>query len=218
MKTYKPEQLKEILELHQKWLNDEDGGIRANLIDANLSDANLTGANLIDANLTGANLTYANLIDANLTRANLIGANLTDAYLYRANLTRANLTRANLTDANLTGANLTGAYLTGAYLYRAKLIDVNLTYANLIDANLTRADLMDTIGNNKEIKSLQLFDEYGIAYTKDRLQIGCKNHSFQEWWNFSDKEILAMDGKKALSFWKKNKEMIKNIVESNPAV
>jgi uncharacterized protein YjbI with pentapeptide repeats len=181
MKTYKPEQLKEILELHQKWLNDEDGGIRANLIDANLSDANLTGANLIDANLTGANLTYANLIDANLTRANLIGANLTDAYLYRANLTRANLTRANLYRANLTGADLTRA-------------------------NLTRANLMDIIGNNKEIKSLQLFDEYGIAYTKDRLQIGCKNHSFQEWWNFSDKEILAMDGKKALSFWKKIKK------------
>jgi hypothetical protein len=193
MKTYKPEQLKEIFELHQKWLNDEAGGIRANLTDANLTGANLTRANLIDANLTGANLTGANLTGANLTGANLTGANLTDAYL----------TYANLTDTNLTGANLTGA---------------NLTRANLIDANLIDANLMDTIGNNKEIKSLQLFDEYGIAYTKDRLQIGCKNHSFQEWWNFSDKEILAMDGKKALSFWKKNKEMIKNIVESNPAV
>jgi hypothetical protein len=183
METYKPEQLKEILEIHQKWLNDEDGGIRANLTDANL----------IDANLTDTNLAYVNLTRANLAGANLTDTNLTDAYLTGANLYRANLTYANLTDTNLN-------------------------YANLAYANLTRANLMDIIGNNKEIKSLQLFDEYGIAYTKDRLQIGCKNHSFQEWWNFSDKEILAMDGKKALSFWKKNKEMIKNIVESNPAV
>ena len=35
MKTYTQEELKEILELHQKWLNNE-GGIRANLSGANL--------------------------------------------------------------------------------------------------------------------------------------------------------------------------------------
>jgi hypothetical protein len=213
MKTYKPEQLKEILELHQKWLNDEDGGIRANLTDANLIDANLTDTNLAYVNLTRANLAGANLTDTNLTDAYLTGANL-----YRANLTYANLTDTNLNYANLAYANLTRANLTRANLTRANLYRANLTGADLTRANLTRANLMDIIGNNKEIKSLQLFDEYGIAYTKDRLQIGCKNHSFQEWWNFSDKEILAMDGKKALSFWKKNKEMIKNIVESNPAV
>jgi uncharacterized protein YjbI with pentapeptide repeats len=178
MKTYTQEELKEIIELHQKWLNGEEGGVRANLT---------------DTNLTCANLTYANLIYANLTGANLTGANLTDTNLTCANLTYANLTGANLTNANLTGANLTCADLNGA-------------------------ELFSTIGNDIEIKSLQVFNEYRISYTKDRLQIGCENHSFEEWWTFSDKEILAMDGKKALSFWKKNKEMIKNIVESNPAV
>ena len=40
------EELNEILEKHRKWLNDEDGGERADLSDANLRGANLRGADL----------------------------------------------------------------------------------------------------------------------------------------------------------------------------
>ena len=45
------EKLKEILERHRKWLNDEDGGERADLREANLRGATLRGANLCEANL-----------------------------------------------------------------------------------------------------------------------------------------------------------------------
>ena len=79
-------ELSEVLRLHKMWTEGTEGGMRANL-----TDANLTGANLTRANLRGANLTDANLTGANLTRANLTGANLT---------------RANLRGANLRGANL----------------------------------------------------------------------------------------------------------------
>ena len=64
-----PSELQSVLDLHDKWLLDEDGGIRANLEGANLYGANLEGANLEGANLEGANLTRANLEGANLTRA-----------------------------------------------------------------------------------------------------------------------------------------------------
>ena len=59
---YTQEELKEILTKHVKWLNDEEGGERADLRGANLEYANLEDANLIDANLE-----YANLRDVNLT-------------------------------------------------------------------------------------------------------------------------------------------------------
>ena len=88
----------------------------ANLIGANLSDANLIGAKL-----SGANLSDANLIGAKLSGAYLSGANLSDANLIGANLSDANLSRANLSRAKLSGANLSGAYLSGANLSRAKL-------------------------------------------------------------------------------------------------
>ena len=53
MKTYTKDELAAMLESHAKWLRS-DGGIRANLSDANLSRANLSGANLSYANLSGA--------------------------------------------------------------------------------------------------------------------------------------------------------------------
>ena len=71
MSTYTPEQLREILNLHAKWLRNDPAGQRANLRGANLTGADLTRANLTRANLTRADLADANLADANLTDANL---------------------------------------------------------------------------------------------------------------------------------------------------
>ena len=53
--------LDKILELHKKWLNDEEGGERAYLREADLREANLRGANLRGANLIEADLTGADL-------------------------------------------------------------------------------------------------------------------------------------------------------------
>ena len=54
-------QLKNVLELHRKWINKEPGGDRADLRGANLVGADLRGANLWEANLRGANLREADL-------------------------------------------------------------------------------------------------------------------------------------------------------------
>lgn len=59
-----PEKLAEILAAHKLWLNDEEGGVKANLRGANLRGANLSEANLRWANLRGANLHKANLSEA----------------------------------------------------------------------------------------------------------------------------------------------------------
>ena len=75
------EKLKEILHLHKKWLEDEDGGIFADL-----HGADLHGANLRYADLCGANLRGANLRDADLSCADLCGAKLCGADLCGANL------------------------------------------------------------------------------------------------------------------------------------
>ena len=125
-------ELNEILEKHRKWLNDEEGGERADLSGANLSGANLSGANLSWADLSGANLSGANLSGANLSWADLSGADLSWADLSGANLSGANLSGANLSWADLSGADLSGA---------------NLRRANLSGANLRRANLSGAIYN-----------------------------------------------------------------------
>ena len=90
-KVITQEELEVLLRKHKLWLENKEGGERADLTGANLKWADLTGANL-----TRANLTWANLTGANLTWADLTGANLTRANLTWADLTGANLTRANL--------------------------------------------------------------------------------------------------------------------------
>jgi len=69
----KPEELKEILNKHLKWLENEEGGEHADLRDANLSGANLGGVNLSGAYLSGANLGGVNLSGAYLSGVNLRG-------------------------------------------------------------------------------------------------------------------------------------------------
>ena len=86
-------------------------------------DLNLTGANLTDADLVVANLTGTNLTDANLTNADLLLADLTHTILVRANLTGADLTDANLTGAFLNLTNLTGANLSKAKGLTQKQLD-----------------------------------------------------------------------------------------------
>lgn len=65
------EKLSKILELHQKWIDNEPGGEQANLRRANLREADLREANLGEANLWRADLGEANLKGANLKGANL---------------------------------------------------------------------------------------------------------------------------------------------------
>ena len=66
------EKLKEILENHKHWLNEDCDGwqdMRANLSGANLFRAYLSGANLSGANLSGADLCRADLCRASLSGA-----------------------------------------------------------------------------------------------------------------------------------------------------
>jgi uncharacterized protein YjbI with pentapeptide repeats len=94
----------------------ENPDIRPDLIQANLSGLDLSGArlyltDLIDANLFGAKLGGADLADANLSGADLSGANLTGS-----NLQRAILIETDLTDADLTGCRVFGISAWGVIL------------------------------------------------------------------------------------------------------
>ena len=93
--------LKTILEKHKMWLNDEDGGERADL-----SGADLSGADLCWADLSGTDLRWANLIGTDLIGANLSGANLSGSDLRRSDLRGADLREANLSGTNLSGTDL----------------------------------------------------------------------------------------------------------------
>jgi len=95
-----------------------------------------------------------------------------------------------------SGADLNGANLRGAYLS---------------DADLSGAYLSDAIYNGEKLdkEPMQIIGlKYFILITKEQIKIGCEIHKAEEWGNFDDKRILEMEGKEALSWWRKNKELI----------
>jgi hypothetical protein len=133
------QQLKNVLDLHRKWVIGEEGGKRANLrgadlYGADLRGADLYGADLYGADLYGADLYGADLYGADLRGANLGGANLRGADLYGADLGGANLRGADLYGADLYGADLYGADLRGADLRGANLGEIKEDFFKVLEA------------------------------------------------------------------------------------
>ena len=133
--------------------------LNADLSNAWFNGANLSGANIADTNLTDAFFTETNLSEAqfhqvNFTRTRLQSTNLRRASLERAELTNTNFHDTDLGDANLGRAdlsraifqqsNLNNAWLEGAILVGAGFLDVDLTGAQLKDANLSDAHFLDS--------------------------------------------------------------------------
>ena len=145
-----PKELKSILDRHAKWLDDAEGGERANLSRADLWRANLSGANLWGANLSGANLWGADLSGADLSRANLSRANLSGANLSRANLSGADLSRANLSGADLWRSHLSGANLSAGDNMNKELIAVHAAELAKKDAEIERLKGLLTIYFNAQ--------------------------------------------------------------------
>jgi len=133
---------------------------------ADLSDAQMKAANLTGANLSRVLMNRTNLVLATLNQADLSDASLTSANLSSTKLVGANLHAAVLADASLTGADLGETILTQANLYAARLGQVsalgtklqfaNLTQSDWRGSDLSQADLSDTNLRNANLSNTRL--------------------------------------------------------------
>lgn len=105
MKRLTNEELKNILNLHKRWLCGEDGGVRARLINISLKRRCLLGENLRYAHLENVTLKESDLINVDLSHAILINVNLQAANLNGTNLSFAELYKVDFKYADIRGAN-----------------------------------------------------------------------------------------------------------------
>lgn len=89
------EELKTALELHKKWLHNEEDGEKLNLNRTNLRRANLSFMNLTCADFSGADL----------SGADLRGTDFSETYFCCTDLSDANFSGSNLSGADLRWAN-----------------------------------------------------------------------------------------------------------------
>ena len=135
----------------------------AALAGANLSESHLVKTDLKGANLRGANLAGAQLLATILEDADLAGVNFTKVAFWRALLFRQNLAGANFTDANmfkttLAGSNLKGAIFERTDLKEANIIAADLTGARLCGADLREANLAQAVLSQADLTSANLFE------------------------------------------------------------
>jgi hypothetical protein len=162
-------------------------------------------------------LSYSDLSYSDLSYSNLSNSNLSNSDLSDSNLSYSNLSNSNLRNSDLRYSDLRNSNLSNSNLSNSNFRNSDLRYSDLHNSNLSNSNLWNTIGNNREIKTLICFSEYHINYTADTLQIGCENHAIKDWREFDDDRILMMGGKRALTFWRKNKDILRMIIEQNPA-
>ena len=124
-------ELKNILALHKKWLNEEEGGERADLHGADLSGICLDNVDFRSANLRCVNFRNAIITNSDFRSADLYGADFCHALLQGSDFASANLKNANFTYVNLCNADFLNADLTGACLGEANLKGVDFDYSCL---------------------------------------------------------------------------------------
>lgn len=111
MKRMTGEELKNILDLHEKWLNGEPDGVQAELRDVNLSGIYLADKNLSKAFLCHVILKGSILDNTNLKHTRLLYVNLEHSSLRNTNLESAMLCKVNFSDSNIGGANFCNSVL-----------------------------------------------------------------------------------------------------------
>ena len=70
------EKLNEIIKKHKKWLNCENGGVRADLSHSDLSHSDLSHIDLSHSDMSHSDLSHSNLRSCNLSHSNLSHSNI----------------------------------------------------------------------------------------------------------------------------------------------
>ena len=124
-------ELKTILALHKKWLNEEEGGERADLHGADLDHVCLDNVDFRNANLREVSFRNAVITNSDFRGADLYEADFRFAFLQDSDFSAANLKDADFTCANLCNADFFNADLMGSDLKEANIKGVDFDYACL---------------------------------------------------------------------------------------
>ena len=99
------------------------------------------------------------------------------------------------------------ADLRSADLRYADLRYADLSYADLSSADLRAADLSFLHSADSKVLACMNAGKYQVVISKDKIAIGCKFFTVEEWRIFDDEKIKKMDNG-ALEWWKQWKELV----------
>ena len=102
-------------------------------------------------------------------------------------------------------------------LEKATQAGADLARANLDGANLAQATFGDGVTAERGIRQV-LGLQWPVTIFDNHMRIGCQLHSLADWATFTNRDIVEMDGKDALLFWRRHKAMLLALAGHNEAV
>lgn len=154
MKAIRPYKLKRLLKAHEKWVNGK-GGQRLILLDATISNVDLSGVNLSRAYFKGVKLLNVNLSDAIMHEAvfemceiryvNFSKAELNNAIFdYKTEIIHSDFESAKMDCARLSCTYIVSSNFGHAELPNSVIKQSQITLSNFLYANLRDADISDS--------------------------------------------------------------------------
>lgn len=147
-----------ILDLHEKWLNNDKKGKCANFKERCLCNLNLS-----NRDLRRINFSYIQSYNSDFSNSNLSETNLTNAYFYNCNLSNVNFKNSDMGKVQFNMSNLSNSTFNSAYLEYSKWFYVNASGVNLsktfFDYSSFRViDFSNAIFPDKKIQEIDIFD------------------------------------------------------------
>lgn len=145
----------------------------------------------------------------------LTNIDLTMLDLSSKDLTNASFINCDLSYADFCGATLVNVYFQNCSMFNADLSGANLQHATFTDTDLSTVNIIETIGNNVDIITLQL-DKYHVTHNSHKICVNHYCYPITKWFNFSDEQLISIgEGKELLSFWNNWNYTIKNSITSH---
>ena len=93
--------------------------------------------------------------------------------------------------------------------YEVETIKEAIELAIKENADLWNADLRNADLRNADIAILStVHQKYDVRMVNNIIKIGCECHTVSKWVKFTNREVLEMDGKDGLRWWKEYKPVI----------
>jgi len=147
------------------------------------------------------------LIDRDFSEFNFSGLDFMDADFRNTDFKNTDFRNTDFRNTNFWNADFMDADFRNTDFMDADFRNTDFRNTDFRNTDFRNTNFWNVIGDGLKIKTLTL-PKYKVVIIGDKIQIGCKKYTFNEWFNFTDEHISKMD-EGALWWWNKWKEVIK---------
>jgi uncharacterized protein YjbI with pentapeptide repeats len=163
------------------------------------------GGDFWGGDFRGGNFWGGNFLGGNFRGGNFRGGNFRGGDFWGGDFLGGNFRGGNFLGGDFLGGNFRGGNFLGGNFRGGDFLGGNFRGGDFRGGNFRGGDFW---GEKIAHKPLSLYGlHWGVWISETRMAIGCQVHTHNDWAEFDDHAIAAMD-RQALRFWRENKAFL----------